>query len=137
MARRLAKVAADLLDVENVCIYPGPAYRTVDTDKIITTWMPLVDINVEMGRLTFASGSRKKENVYSYEIAGKSESEFDTYVRGNNFEISHEKTMKAGDATWHTGFTIHNAPDNKSNIMRRGIYHYLYRCKCPYQKARK
>ena len=26
--------------------------------------------------------------------------------------------MKAGDATWHRGFTIHNAPGNNSNKMR-------------------
>ena len=26
--------------------------------------------------------------------------------------------MKAGDATWHYGFTIHNAPGNQSAKMR-------------------
>ncbi len=27
--------------------------------------------------------------------------------------------MKAGDATWHYGFTIHNAPGNESQKMRQ------------------
>jgi hypothetical protein len=46
-------------------------------------------------------------------------------VQENNFEISRVKTMKAGDATWHTGFTIHNAPGNNSDIMRE-VFTIIY-----------
>ncbi len=142
MSRRLAKVAADLLGVENVRIYHdqalfkepggGPTpwhqdqfYWPIDTEKTITIWMPLVDIDVDMGMLTFASGSQKKGSVFSYEISDESDSQFDSYVRENNFEISRAKTMKAGDATWHTGFTIHNAPGNKSRLMRE-VFTIIY-----------
>ena len=142
MSKRLAKVAADLLGVENVRIYHdqalfkepggGPTpwhqdqyYWPIETHKTITMWMPLVDIDVDMGMLTFASGSQKKGSVYSYEISDESENEFDKYVRENNFEISRAKTMNAGDATWHTGFTIHNAPGNKSNVMRE-VFTIIY-----------
>ena len=142
MSKRLAKVAADLLGVENVRIYHdqalfkepggGPTpwhqdqyYWPVDTDKTITMWMPLVDIDVDMGMLTFASGSQKKGSVFNYEISDESESEFDRYVHENNFEISRAKTMKAGDASWHTGYTIHNAPANKSGNMRE-VFTIIY-----------
>ena len=142
MSKRLAKVAADLLGVENVRIYHdqalfkepggGPTpwhqdqyYWPVATDKTITMWMPLVDIDVHMGMLTFASGSQKKGSVFNYEISDESESEFDKYVHENNFEISRAKTMNAGDASWHTGFTIHNAPANKSNTMRE-VFTIIY-----------
>jgi ectoine hydroxylase-related dioxygenase (phytanoyl-CoA dioxygenase family) len=142
MSKRLAKVAADLLGVENVRIYHdqalfkepggGPTpwhqdqyYWPVDTAKTITMWLPLVDIDVDMGMLTFASGSQKKGSVFNYEISDESESEFDKYVHENNFEISRAKTMKAGDASWHSGFTIHNAPANKSNTMRE-IFTIIY-----------
>ena len=142
MSRRLAKVAADLLGVENVRIYHdqalfkepggGPTpwhqdqfYWPVDTDKTITMWMPLVDINVEMGMLTFASGSHKNGSVFSYEISDESDSEFDNYVKEKNFEITRAKTMDAGDATWHTGFTIHNATGNKSEKMRE-VFTIIY-----------
>jgi len=142
LSKRLAKVAADLLGVKNVRIYHdqalfkepggGPTpwhqdqyYWPIDTDKTITMWMPLIDIDVDMGMLTFASGSHKKGSVLDYEISDKSDQEFDKYVHENNFEISRAKTMKAGDATWHTGFTIHNAPGNNSPLMRE-VFTIIY-----------
>jgi ectoine hydroxylase-related dioxygenase (phytanoyl-CoA dioxygenase family) len=142
MSKRLAGVAADLLGVKNVRIYHdqalfkepggGPTpwhqdqyYWPIDTDRTVTMWMPLVDIDVDMGMLTFASGSQKKGSIFNYEISDKSEQEFDRYVQENNFEISRAKTMKAGDATWHTGFTIHNAPGNNSEIMRE-VFTIIY-----------
>ena len=75
-------------------------------------WMPLVDIDVDMGMLTFASGSYKEGAVFDFEISDESETAFDNYVKEHKFEISRAKTMKAGDATWHRGFTMHQAPGN-------------------------
>jgi len=135
MAKRFAKIAADLLGVDNVRIYHdqalfkepggGPTpwhqdqyYWPVDTNNTVTMWMPLVDISIDMGMLTFASGSHTKGAVINHEISDESEAEFDRYVKENGFEIARAHTMNAGDATWHYGFTIHNAPGNNSSIMR-------------------
>jgi ectoine hydroxylase-related dioxygenase (phytanoyl-CoA dioxygenase family) len=81
-------------------------------------WMPLVDIDVDMGMLTFASRSFTKGSIFDFEISDESESAFDDYVKTGQFPISRAKTMKAGDATFHRGFTIHNAPGNNSDKMR-------------------
>lgn len=138
LAKRFAGIAADLLGVENVRIYHdqalfkepggGPTpwhqdqyYWPLDTHNTITMWMPLVDINVDMGMLTFASNSHKKGIVFDYEISDESESEFETYLKENNFPIERSSTMKAGDATWHYGTTIHSAPGNQSKAMREII----------------
>jgi len=135
LSKRLAKIAADLMGVENVRIYHdqalfkepggGPTpwhqdqyYWPIDTNNTITMWMPLVDIDVDMGMLTFASGSFDKGAVFDYEISDESESAFDNYVSTHKFPISRAITMKAGDATFHRGFTIHNAPGNNSKKMR-------------------
>ena len=135
LAKRFAKIAADLLGVKNVRLYhdqalykePGGGftpwhqdqyYWPVDTINTITMWMPLVDITVDMCMLTFASGSHVNGSVFDYEISDESEEEFDKYVKDNKFEISRATTMNAGDATWHYGFTIHNAPGNNSDTMR-------------------
>lgn len=83
LAKRFAKVAADLLGVENVRIYhdqalykePGGGftpwhqdqyYWPLNTNNTVTMWMPLIDVDDNMGMLTFASGSQNAgfgENV--------------------------------------------------------------------------
>ena len=135
MARRFAKVAADLMGVENVRLYHdqalfkepggGPTpwhqdqyYWPIDSMNTVTMWMPLVDIDVPMGMLTFASGSHTKRRIFNYEIYDESEGEFSKYVAENHFPVTRAESMKAGDATWHYGFTIHNAPGNSSEHMR-------------------
>ncbi|WP_179412140.1 phytanoyl-CoA dioxygenase family protein [Mucilaginibacter sp. E4BP6] len=135
LAKRMAKIAADLIGVKNVRLYHdqalfkepggGPTpwhqdqyYWPIDTNNTVTMWMPLIDIDVDMGMLTFASGSYKNGAVFNHEISDESEEAFDKYVKDNNFPISRAETMKAGDATWHRGFTIHQAPGNKSNQLR-------------------
>jgi ectoine hydroxylase-related dioxygenase (phytanoyl-CoA dioxygenase family) len=136
LAKRFAKIAADLMGVKNVRLYHdqalfkepggGPTpwhqdqyYWPIDTNNTITMWMPLVDIDVDMGMLTFASGSYKEGAVFDFEISDESETAFDDYVKEHKFPISRAKTMNAGDATWHRGFTMHHASGNNSNKMRQ------------------
>lgn len=135
LAKRMAKIAADLMGVQNVRLYHdqalfkepggGPTpwhqdqyYWPIDTNNTITMWMPLIDIDVDMGMLTFASGSYKNGSVFNFEISDESESAFDNYVKEHNFPISRAKTLNAGDATWHRGFTMHHANGNNSNTRR-------------------
>ena len=96
MAKRFAKIAADLLGVKNVRIYHdqalfkepggGPTpwhqdqyYWPIDTHNTITMWMPLVDINVDMGMLTFASGSHKTGFALKMKFLMNQKQEFDRY----------------------------------------------------------
>ena len=75
MAKRFAKVAADLMGVDGVRLYhdqalfkePGggitpwhqdQVYWPLDTTNMITMWMPLVDVPNEIGSVVFASGSQ-------------------------------------------------------------------------------
>ena len=135
LSKRLGKIAADLMGVENVRIFHdqalfkepggGPTpwhqdqyYWPIDNNNTITMCMPLIDIDVDMGMLTFASASFTKGAVFDFEISDESEKAFDDYVKKGQFPISRATTMKAGDATFHRGFTIHNAPGNQSDKMR-------------------
>lgn len=134
-APRFARVAADLLGVDNVRIYHdqalfkepggGPTpwhqdqyYWPLDTEQTVTMWMPLVDVRQEMGTLVFASGSHERGTVFEQEISDDSAAAYEQYVREQSFATAQAPALRAGDATWHYGATVHRASANDSARMR-------------------
>ncbi len=135
LAKRFAQVAAQLMGVDRVRLYHDQAlfkepggwhtpwhqdqyYWPLDTNNTITMWMPLIDITKEMGIMNFASESHKLGYVTSKKISDESESFFSDYVKDNKFSVSGAISANAGDATFHSGWTLHNAPANTSQTMR-------------------
>ncbi|WP_309122473.1 phytanoyl-CoA dioxygenase family protein [Paenibacillus sp.] len=136
LARRFAKIAAELMGVDGVRLYhdqalykePGGGhtpwhqdqiYWPLDTDKTITLWMPLVPIPEAVGSMTFASGSHRNGLIDKTVISDESHRTLAQYIEGKGFPRKTYGAMRPGDATFHAGWTVHSAPGNPTDVMRK------------------
>jgi ectoine hydroxylase-related dioxygenase (phytanoyl-CoA dioxygenase family) len=136
LARRFAKIAADLMGVSGVRIYhdqalykePGGGhtpwhqdayYWPLDTNNTITMWMPLTDIVSEMGTLIFASRSGERGYLSKIPISDASEHYFQQYIEEQGYQLAANGNMAAGVASFHSGWVLHSAPSNATNVLRK------------------
>lgn len=135
LARRFARIAAQLMGVKGIRLYHDQAlykegggghtpwhqdqhYWPLATDNTITMWMPLVDITANMGVMSFASGSHRYGYFGNLPISDESEEQFTRFIEERGFPLTPGVDMAAGDATFHSGWTLHNAPPNETDRMR-------------------
>lgn len=143
VARRFAKIAAELMGVDGVRLYHDQAlykepqgghtpwhqdqqYWPLDGVKCVTLWMPLVDVSAQMGTMRFASGSQNLGYLGHENISDDSEARFEALVKENGYPLEYAGDMAAGDATFHNGWTLHGAPGNADSERTREVMTIIY-----------
>ncbi|MCX6134762.1 MAG: phytanoyl-CoA dioxygenase family protein [Ignavibacteriales bacterium] len=134
VAKRFARIAAELMGVSGVRLYHDQAlvkepggkptpwhqdfyYWPLDTEHTITMWMPLVDVPREMGSMSFALGSHLNSAFKQLPISETSQAYFEQVIREQNSQVC-SYALKAGDATFHSGRSLHSAHANSSSVRR-------------------
>src|SRR5712691_4188666 len=133
-SRQFAEVAAQLLGVPSVRLYhdqalfkPPGADRTpwhqdryywpLDTDRSVPMWMPLVDIDQQMGPIAFASASHHVDAFGDLLISDETDRRLAALIADRGWHVWSEP-VRAGDATFHAGGTLHSAGANRSRKVR-------------------
>jgi ectoine hydroxylase-related dioxygenase (phytanoyl-CoA dioxygenase family) len=132
--KRLARLAAALLEVEGVRLYhdqslykePGggftPAhadqyYWPLASDRCITAWVPLQAVPRDMGPLAFFAGSQAVEIGRDLGISDESEREVTAAMEAQGFPVV-DGAFELGEVSFHLGWTFHRAGANLSATPR-------------------
>jgi ectoine hydroxylase-related dioxygenase (phytanoyl-CoA dioxygenase family) len=134
-AKRFAHAASQLLGVESVRIYhdqtlfkepegghtpwhQDQTYWPLEANSTITMWLPLTEISEDVGSMCFVSGSHHKGEFGAGTISDSSHEKIQDWIDENNSPICTHGAMAVGDATFHSGFTLHSAKANPSKQTR-------------------
>ncbi|HEX7829658.1 MAG TPA: phytanoyl-CoA dioxygenase family protein [Thermoanaerobaculia bacterium] len=139
---RLGRVAADLLGVDAVRVFRDEPYFKVpggvptpwhqdafflplDTKKIATLWIPLMDIAPEHAPMSYMTGSHRAGPLGFSMPSAEGMASFEARMRDKGFEVATHARFSAGDVAAHDGWTLHSAPTNTSH-ERREVLIILY-----------
>jgi ectoine hydroxylase-related dioxygenase (phytanoyl-CoA dioxygenase family) len=133
-SRKLARIAAELMDVSGVRMYHDQAlykeagggitpwhadqyYWPVSSDRTITAWVPLQSTPQEMGPLAFARKTHRMAFGRELEISDDSEKLIQKSLKEAQADID-DTPFDLGEVSFHLGWTFHRAGPNQSDRPR-------------------
>ncbi len=134
-SERLAKIAADLLEVDGVRLYHDQAlykeagggqtpwhadqyYWPLATDRTVTVWIPLQETPLPMGPLEFSAGSNHLATGRDLRISDESQQVLENALHDQGYAHIIEP-FSLGEVSYHTGWLYHRAGTNHTDRMRK------------------
>ena len=134
LGRRLARIAAALLEVEGVRLYHDQAlykeagggitpahadqfYWPLASDRAITAWVPLQPVPADMGPIGFYAGSQTFEYGRDLPISDDSERLITAEMEAQDFPLV-DDPFALGEVSFHLGWTFHRADSNRTKFPR-------------------
>lgn len=138
LSPRLGQVAADLMGVDAVRMFrdqsyfkgPGGAntpwhqdayFMPLDTDKILTMWIPLTDIVPELAPMNYVTASHLHGFIGPSNGDDKSMDSFEDDMRAKGYRIFNYQRLNAGDIAVHSAWTMHSSRSNTAAQLREAI----------------
>jgi Phytanoyl-CoA dioxygenase (PhyH) len=138
LSRRLGRVAAELMGVDAVRLFRDQSYfkgpqgantpwhqdayfMPLDTDKVLTMWIPLTDITPELAPMSYVTGSNRAGYLGTSNGDDASMDSFEDEMRAKGFQIFNYGTFSKGDVAVHSAWTLHSSRTNTSVLMREAI----------------
>ena len=140
-SKRIASIAAGLMEVEGVRLYHDQAlykeahggitpwhadqyYWPLSSDKTVTAWIPLQKTPLEMGPLEFSAGSHQIVDGRDLAISDESENFLEKRLRVTDFPHIIEP-FDIGEISFHSGWVFHRAGANQTNHTRK-VFTIIY-----------
>ncbi|MBC6367665.1 phytanoyl-CoA dioxygenase family protein [Algoriphagus sp. AK58] len=134
-SKRLAGIASALMQTEGVRIYHDQAlfkeagggitpwhadqyYWPLSSDKTITAWIPLQQVDLEMGPLEFSAESHQIIEGRELSISDESEVKIQQKLRVTDFKHVIEP-FDLGEVSFHSGWVFHRAGANHTDQVRK------------------
>lgn len=142
--KRLARIAAELLEVEGVRLYhdqslmkeagggftPAHAdqfYWPLATDRSVTAWVPLQPVPAAMGPIGFYAGSHRFDFGRDLPISDESEALITAEMERQGFPLI-DDPFELGEVSFHLGWTFHRAAPNRTE-QPRSVMTIIYMAK--------
>ena len=133
--KRLAKIAADLMEVNGVRLYHDQAlfkeaggghtpwhadqyYWPLSSDNTVTAWIPLQQTGLDLGPLEFSAKSQQLQEGRTLKISDDSETIIQKKLTLNDYTKVVEP-FDMGEVSFHNGWVFHRAGANSTNRMRK------------------
>ena len=134
-SKRLARIAAELMQVDGVRMYHDQAlfkeagggitpwhadqyYWPLSSDKTVTAWIPLQETPLPLGPLEFSAGSHRIVDGRELKIGDDSEKLIAEKLRVTDFEHVIEP-FELGEVSFHSGWVFHRAGANVTDQVRK------------------